>query len=474
MKIEQIYTSCLSQASYFIESDGEAVVIDPIREVKQYLDIANARGCEIKYIFQTHFHADFVSGHITLSKKTNAPIVYGPNANPDYKCIIASDGDFFELGKIKIKVLHTPGHTLESCSYLLYNEENEAHAIFTGDTLFLGDVGIPDVAQRYKDTTKEELASILYDSINSKIKPLGDNLIVYPGHGAGSACGKKMMKETVDTLKNQKANNYALNGELSKEDFIRELTEDLPEPPAYFPSNVKLNQKGYQDFENVLEKSLTKISSEELKELIKNPQIIILDTRTTNDFIKSHIKDSIFIGLEGRFAPWVGEIFKDINTPIIIVCNDGRQNEAITRLSRIGFDNCLGYLDGGLKKWIKDGNQTDSLESIKSKNFIDILKLNKIDVLDVRRESEFNNKHIEGAQNIPLSNLKEKCQDIVQNENLYIHCAAGYRSVIAISLLRKMGYNKLINIVGGFNEILGGSLNENCFSSIKETNCNNI
>tara|TARA_B100000575_G_scaffold136937_1_gene109178 strand:- start:145 stop:993 length:849 start_codon:yes stop_codon:yes gene_type:complete len=282
------------------------------------------------------------------------------------------------------------------------------------------------------------------------------------------------MKETVDTLKNQKANNYALNGELSKDDFIRELTENLPEPPAYFPSNVKLNQKGYQDFENVLEKSLNKISSEELKELIKNPQIIILDTRTTNDFIKSHIKDSIFIGLEGRFAPWVGEIFKDINTPIIIVCNDGRQNEAITRLSRIGFDNCLGYLDGGLKKWIKDGNQTDSLESMKSKNFIDILKLNKIDVLDVRRESEFNNKHIEGAQNIPLSNLKEKCQDIVQNENLYIHCAAGYRSVIAISLLRKMGYNKLINIVGGFNEILGGSLNENCFSSIKETSCNNI
>ena len=473
MKIEQIYTSCLSQASYFIENNGEAIVIDPIREVDQYIKRAKSSGCKIKYVFQTHFHADFVSGHITLSKKTNAQIVYGPNANPDYECIIASDGDFFEIGNLKIEVLHTPGHTLESCSYLLYNEDNEPHAIFTGDTLFLGDVGIPDVAQRYKNTTKEELASILYDSINKKIKPLSDNLVVYPGHGAGSACGKNMMKETVDTLKNQKVYNYALNGKFNKEDFVKELTENLPEPPAYFPLNVKLNQTGYIDFDTVLENSMKKINSEEFKELIKNPQIVILDTRSSKDFIKSHIKDSIFIGLEGRFAPWVGEIFKDINTPMILVCNEGNQKEAITRLSRIGFDNCLGYLDGGIKKWIRDGNETESLETLNSKNFIDILKLNKIDILDVRRESEFKNKHIEGAINIPLSNLKDKAQDIRQIDNLYIHCAAGYRSVIAISILRKMGYNKLINISDGFNGILKRDLNANCFNSNMETACDN-
>ena len=473
MKIEQIYTSCLSQASYFIENNGEAIVIDPIREVDQYIKRAKSSGCKIKYVFQTHFHADFVSGHVTLSKKTNAQIVYGPNANPDYECIIASDGDFFEIGNLKIEVLHTPGHTLESCSYLLYNEDNEPHAIFTGDTLFLGDVGIPDVAQRYKNTTKEELASILYDSINTKIKPLSDNLVVYPGHGAGSACGKNMMKETVDTLKNQKLNNYALNGKFNKEDFVKELTENLPEPPAYFPLNVKLNQTGYIDFDTVLENSMKKINSEEFKELIKNPQIVILDTRSSKDFIKSHIKDSIFIGLEGRFAPWVGEIFKDINTPMILVCNEGNQKEAITRLSRIGFDNCLGYLDGGIKKWIRDGNETESLETLNSKNFIDILKLNKIDILDVRRESEFKNKHIEGAINIPLSNLKDKAQDIRQSDNLYIHCAAGYRSVIAISILRKMGYNKLINISDGFNGILKRDLNANCFNSSMETTCDN-
>ncbi len=474
MKIDQIYTKCLSQASYFIENNGEAAVIDPIREVNQYIEIAKSKKCKIKYVLQTHFHADFVSGHLTLSKLTGAPIVYGPNADPQYDCIISSEGDLFQIGKIKIEVLHTPGHTLESCSFLLYNENNEPHAIFTGDTLFLGDVGIPDVAQRYKNTTKEELAAILYDSINTKIKPLSDDLVVYPGHGAGSACGKNMMKETVDTLKNQKVNNYALSSKINKEDFVKELTENLPEPPAYFPSNVKLNQTGYIDFDAVLEKSMKKIKSDEFKEMIKNPEIIILDTRRSKDFIKSHIKDSIFIGLEGRFAPWVGEIFKDINTPIILICNEGSQKEAITRLSRIGFDNCLGFLEGGIRKWIRDGNETVSLETLNSKSFVDILKLNKIDILDVRRESEFKNKHIEGALNIPLSNLKEKAQDIRESDNLFIHCAAGYRSVIAISILRKMGYNKLKNITDGFNGILKCDLNENCFNSSVESACDNI
>ena len=466
MKIDQIYTKCISQASYFIENNGEAAVIDPIREVDQYIQMAKSKKCKIKYVFQTHFHADFVSGHLTLSKLTDAPIVYGPKADPEYDCIIASEGDLFEIGKIKIKVLHTPGHTLESCSYIVYNEKNEAHAIFTGDTLFLGDVGIPDVAQRYKGKTKEELASILFESINKKIKPLSDNLIIYPGHGAGSACGKNMMQETVGSIGSQKQHNYALNGKLNKQEFIKELTDNLPEPPGYFPQNVKLNQSGYLDFDKVLERSLNKISCDQFKQLTKNPDILVLDTRNSKEFIKYHIKDSIFIGLEGRFAPWVGEIIKDVNTKIILICKDGDQKEAITRLSRIGFDNCLGYLDGGIKKWIKNGNKTKSLESIKAKKFVDILKLNKINILDVRRESEYSSKHIENALNIPLSFINGKSSEIKFNQKLYVHCAAGYRSVIAISILNKMGYSNMINVRDGFNGILKSNLNDNCF------NCN--
>ena len=474
MNIEQIYTSCLSQASYFIEDSGEAAIIDPIRKVDEYIDKANYSKSKIKYVFQTHFHADFVSGHLTLSKRTGAPIVYGPNAEPDYDCIVSSEGDLFKIGKLKIKVIHTPGHTLESCSYLLYNENNEPHAIFTGDTLFLGDVGIPDVAQRYQGTSKEELASILYDSINTKIKPLNDDLIVYPGHGAGSACGKNMMKQTVDVLKNQKINNYALNGNFSKEGFVKELTENLPEPPSYFPENVKLNQTGYEDFDLVLKRSLNKISPDELKEIIKNPKVVLLDTRNKKDFIKSHIKNSIFIGLEGRFAPWVGEIFKDINTQLVLICDKGAEIEAITRLSRIGFDNCIGYLDGGIKKWIKAGNNVYGLESIKSAKFVDVLKMNKVDILDVRRESEYFIKHIEGAINLPLGQIPTKHDEIKYKNKLYIHCAAGYRSVIAISILRKVGLSNMINIEGGFNQIQQSNLNDNCYNSNSESICNNI
>ena len=474
MKIEQIYTKCLSQASYFIESNGEAAVIDPIREVKQYLDKANSSNSKIKYIFQTHFHADFVSGHITLSEMTNAQIVYGPKADPSYDAIISNEGDFFEIGKIKLQVIHTPGHTLESSSFLLFDELNNPHAIFTGDTLFLGDVGIPDVAQRYKGMSKEELASILYDSVNTKIKPLDDNIIVYPGHGAGSACGKNMMKETIDTLKNQKVKNYALNGDLNKEEFVKELTENLPIPPAYFPANVKLNQGGYKNIDDILTKSLNKISPDELKELSKNPEIVILDTRNSIEFTKAHIKDSLFIGLEGRFAPWVGEILKDINTPIVLICKDGSEKEAIIRLSRIGFDNCLGYLDGGIKKWKNKGNSVVSISNIKSKDFVNILKLNKIKILDVRNISEYQTKHIEGAINIPLSSLQEEYQKINTESDIYVHCAAGYRSVIAISLLNKIKHLKPINILGGFNEILKCNLNENCYNSNEELNCNNI
>jgi len=474
MNIEQIYTSCLSQASYFIEDSGEAAIIDPIRKVDEYIDKANYSKSKIKYVFQTHFHADFVSGHLTLSKMTGAPIVYGPNAEPDYDCIVSSEGDLFKIGKLKIKVIHTPGHTLESCSYLLYNENNEPHAIFTGDTLFLGDVGIPDVAQRYQGTSKEELASILYDSINTKIKPLNDDLIVYPGHGAGSACGKNMMKETVDVLKNQKINNYALNGSFSKEGFVKELTENLPDPPSYFPANVKLNQMGCEDFDLVLKRSLNKISPDELKDIIKNPKVVLLDTRNKKDFIKSHIKNSIFIGLEGRFAPWVGEIFKDVNTQLVLICDKGAEIEAITRLSRIGFDNCIGYLDGGIKKWIKAGNKVYNLESIKSSNFVDVLKMNKVDILDVRRESEYFTKHIEGSINLPLGQIATKYDQIKYKNKLYIHCAAGYRSVIAISILKKVGLSNMINIEGGFNQIQQSNLNDNCYNSNSESICNNI
>ena len=473
MKIKQIYTKCLSQASYFVESNGEAAVIDPIREVDQYMQMAKSMRCDIKYIFQTHFHADFVSGHLTLSKLTDAPIVYGPNADPEYESIISNDGDIFKLGKVKFKIIHTPGHTLESCSYLLFDENNKSHSIFTGDTLFLGDVGIPDVAQRYKGTSKEELASILYDSVNEKIKPLSDELIVYPGHGAGSACGKNMMQETVDILKNQKEKNYAMNGKFNKPDFIKELTENLPEPPAYFPENVKLNQVGYLDFEVVLKNSLNKIAIDEFKELIKNPNIVVLDTRNSKEFIQSHIKDSIFIGLEGRFAPWVGEIIKDINTQIILICNEGKEKEAITRLSRIGFDKCLGFLDGGIKKWTKNGNNTNSLESIKAKKFVDILKLNKLNILDVRRKNEFLTRHIESASNVPLSLINDSTKTIKFDEKLYVHCAAGYRSVIAISILNKLGFSNMVNINEGFNGIVKCNLNENCFNSEMETSCNN-
>ena len=466
MKIEQIYTKCLAQGAYYIESDGEAAVIDPLREISEYIELAKKSNSKIKYVFETHFHADFVSGHLSLAKKTGASIVYGPNAEPDFEAIIASDNDQFKIGKITLTAIHTPGHTLESTTYLLKDEFGKDHCIFTGDTLFLGDVGIPDVAQRYMGVSKEELAGILYESVNNRIKPLSDELMVYPGHGAGSACGKNMMKETVDTLANQKKINYALNGSFSKVAFIKELTDNLPEPPTYFPLNVKLNQEGYVDFETVLEKNLIPLDLNDFELLSENNDTIILDVRNQKDFIDGHIPNSLFIGLNGTFAPWVGTLIKDINQKILLITPLGKEKEAITRLSRVGYDNCIGYLKGGFKTWKKNKNKISTLKSVSATSFVDTLKVNKINILDVRKVSEYNNNHIEASRNKPLSNIKNELDHIDKEGDIYVHCAGGYRSVIAISILKQKGFKNLIDVAGGFGEIKKSDLNKSCYNSV--------
>ena len=452
MTVKQIYTSCLSQGAYFIESNGEAAVVDPLREITDYLELAKKSNSKIKYIFETHFHADFVSGHLTLANKTGASIVYGPNADPDFKAIIAKDNQIFKIGEVSLTVIHTPGHTLESTSYLLKDKSGKDHCIFTGDTLFLGDVGIPDVAQRYMGVSKEELAGILYDSVNKKIKPLSEDILVYPGHGAGSACGKNMMKETVDTLANQKLINYALNGSFSKDGFIKELTENLPEPPKYFPSNVKLNQEGYTDLDIILEKSLRALNITDFKSFSNDKQSVILDVRNQDIFRTGFIPGSIFIGLNGGFAPWVGAVIKDVKTKILLVCDPGLEKQAITRLSRVGFDNVIGYLDGGFEIWKKAKQKIDTLDSISSKDLKEIIN-SKISLIDVRRKNERNKGYLKLSQNIPLNNIDLNINDLDKNINHYIHCAGGYRSMIACSILKKLGFNSLYDVKGGFSEI---------------------
>ena len=465
MKIEQIYTKCLAQGAYYIESDGEAAVIDPLRQVSEYIELAKKSNSKIKYVFETHFHADFVSGHLTLAKKTGASIVYGPKAEPEFEAIIAVDNQEFKIGKLTLTAIHTPGHTLESTSFLLKNESGEDHCIFTGDTLFLGDVGIPDVAQRYMGVSKEELAGILYESVNNRIKPLSDNLIVYPGHGAGSACGKNMMKETVDSLKNQKKVNYALNGSLSKDDFVKELTDNLPEPPAYFPLNVKLNQQGYIDFETVLNKSSNALNLNVFEMLANDKENIILDVRNQKDFIDGHIPNSIFIGLNGTFAPWVGTLIKNINQKILLIAPIGKELEAIARLSRVGYDNCIGYLEGSFSTWEKSKKEVFTLKSVSANSFVETLKLNKVKVLDVRRSAEFENKHIEGVVSLPLSDIYDKINNLNSDDTYYIHCAGGYRSVIAASIFKSKGLNNVIDVAGGFGAIQKTDLNEICYTS---------
>ena len=450
MLVKQLYTKCLSQGAYYIESSGEAAVIDPLREVSEYINLSNLSNSKIKYIFETHFHADFISGHLTLSKKTNASIVYGPNANPSFECIIAKDNQEFKIGDITIKIIHTPVHTLESTCYLLIDSVNNPYCLFTGDTLFLGDVGRPDLAQKSMNISKEELAGILFDSVNNKLSNLPDHVLVYPAHGAGSACGKNMMKETVDTLGNQKKINYALNGSLSKEDFVKELTNDLESPPEYFPSNVKLNQEGYLDFSSVLKQSLNSLSFIEFKNLIDD-NTVILDVRNQNEFKKGFIPGSIFVGLNGTFAPWVGSIIKDISTKLLLVCDEGKEREAIMRLSRVGFDNCLGYLAGGFSTWLNNDSKYETIETIDSDSLSKII--DDVNLVDVRKSSERDNGYLSASKSIPLDNFEKKMSEINSDEKNYIHCAGGYRSVIACSLLKRNGYESVVDVAGGFSSI---------------------
>ena len=450
MVVKQLYTKCLSQGAYYIESAGEAAVIDPLREVSEYINIAKASNSKIKYIFETHFHADFISGHITLSKLTNAPIVYGPNATPSFESIIAHDNQVFSIGDVTIKVIHTPGHTLESTCYLLSDENQNPYCLFSGDTLFLGDVGRPDLAQKSLNISKEDLAGILYDSIHNKISVLPDHILIYPAHGAGSACGKNMMKETVDTLANQKIVNYALNGSFSKNEFIEELTHDLESPPDYFPSNVMLNQEGYKDFDFVLKNSFNRLDLLQFKELNGSDDTIILDVRNQNDFKKGFIPGSVFIGLNVTFAPWVGSIIKDINKKILFIFDQGKEKEAIVRLSRVGFDNCLGFLDGGFDNWMSE-NEFDTIESIDSDNLSSIVE--SINLVDVRKLSERSNGFLKNTISIPLDLFQDNLNSLDKNKKYYVHCAGGYRSMIACSILKRNGFNSPIDVTGGFSAI---------------------
>ncbi len=453
MQVKQIYTGCLSQGSYYIESNGEAAVIDPIREVDEYISLANNRGSKIKYIFETHFHADFVSGHVTLSKLTGAPIVFGPTAVTDFNCIIAEDNQEFILGDCKIRLLHTPGHTLESSCYLLIDKYGKETSLFSGDTLFLGDVGRPDLAQKSIEMTQERLAEILYDSLRNKIMTLPDDVIVYPGHGSGSSCGKNMSKETIGTIGNEKVNNYALRKDMKKSEFVEELIDGLLPPPQYFPQNVQLNRKGYGDVNDILQRSSNSISVSKFKEYSCDSQTIILDVRHQNDFVQGFVPGSIFIGINGGFAPWVGSILKDINTRILLVLEEEMLQETIIRLSRVGFDNVLGYLEGGIKNWIKSGEDIDFINSISPEVFGISLKKN-INIIDVRKKTEYNNSHVEDAHLSPLSQLNKKSNALsYENEN-YLYCAGGYRSVIACSILKKEGIHNINNIQGGFSEII--------------------
>lgn len=451
MKLEQIYTGCLAQGAYYIESEGEAVVIDPLREVNAYLERATRDGARIKYVFETHFHADFVSGHLDLSKKSGAPIVYGPMANPTFDAYIARDGEEFKVGKLTFRVLHTPGHTMESTCYLLLDENGTEKALFSGDTLFIGDVGRPDLAQKAANLTQDQLAGYLFDSLRSKVMTLPDDVTVYPAHGAGSACGKNMSKETFDSLGHQKAVNYALRADMTREEFIKEVTTGLMPPPAYFPLNVALNKHGYDSIDTVLERGTKALSPRAFEAAANETGALILDTRNAETFSKGFVPNSINIGIDGSFAPWVGALIPDVKQEILLVTDPGREQETVTRLARVGYDYCLGYLEGGIEAWKAAGLETDQIQRISVSELAEIVaKEPETAVFDVRKGSEYLSEHYAKASSAPLDTVNESMLDIPRDKTVYIHCAGGYRSMIFASILRARGYDNLIDVREGF------------------------
>lgn len=459
MVIEQIYTGCLAQGAYYIESDGEAAIIDPLRESKPYLEKAEQQGTSIKYIFETHFHADFVSGHLDLAKKTGAKIVYGPNADTAYDKHLAKDGEEFKLGKLTIRVLHTPGHTPESTTYLLLDEGNKPYAIFTGDTLFIGDVGRPDLAQKSGELTKEDLAGWLYDSLRNKLMTLPDEVLVYPAHGAGSACGKNMSSETWSTLGEQKKTNYALRADMTKDEFIKEVTDGLQPPPQYFAKNAKMNKMGYESIDKVMQKGAVALSPAAFETVANETEALILDVRSKEEFVKGFIPNSVFIGLDGTFAPWVGALIVDLQQPILIVAPVGREEETVKRLARVGYDNSIGYLEGGFEHWKSAGNEVDQIETIDVATFAKRYeKTPEINILDVRKPGEWSGEHIETAQHFALDFINAHMSEIRPDKSYYLHCRSGFRSTVAASILKARGYEKLTNVHGAFSDIETSSI----------------
>lgn len=454
MKVEQIYTGCLAQGAYYIESNGEAVVIDPLREVEPYIQKAERNNAKIKYVFETHFHADFVSGHLDLSKKTGAPIVYGPNAKPAFDALIAEDGQEFKVGNVTLKVLHTPGHTMESTCYLLKDENGKDVGLFSGDTLFIGDVGRPDLAQKVvADLTQDKLAGYLFDSLRNKIMPLADDITVYPAHGAGSACGKNMSKETTDTLGNQKKTNYALRANMTKEEFIKEVTTGLVAPPAYFPLNVMMNIQGYDSIDKVLERGQHALSPDAFETAANETGALVLDTRDPQTFAQGFVPNSINIGIDGQFAPWVGAMIPDIKQEILLVTDEGREEEVVTRLARVGYDFTIGYLKGGFNAWKNAGKEVDTIKSVTADELADISQKEKINILDVRKKSEYLSEHLVDAENAPLDFINDSMAQIDKKKTYYVHCAGGYRSMIFNSILRARGFDNLIDVKSGFKAL---------------------
>src|SRR5258708_3295638 len=452
MKIEQIYTGCLAQGAYFIESNGEVAIVDPLREVEPYIQKTATDNARIKYVLETHFHADFVSGHLDLSQKTNAPIIYGPNANPEFKAHVAKDGEVFNLGKITITAIHTPGHTMESTCYLLKDESGDPKALFSGDTLFIGDVGRPDLAQKSEAITQEQLAGMLYDSIRNKLMNLPDEIIVYPAHGAGSACGKNMSKETSDTLGHQKMTNYALRADMTKEEFIKEVTAGLLPPPSYFPMNVLLNRVGYESIDQVMHRAQHAVSPDEFERAAGETGALIIDTREAQTFATGFIPNSINIGIDGNFAPWAGAMIPDIRQSLLLITDEGREEEVITRLARVGYDHTIGYLKGGFKTWSNANKEVDHITSISASELAGICRPG-LSILDVRKNSEFISEHIIGAENTPLDSINEHMLQLDKDQTYYVHFAGGYRSMLFISTLRARGFDNLIDIRGGFKAI---------------------